>query len=100
MDLETIRRKRAECSEHKDVQQEPTPKMTCRRPAVLDPHVVFYGVEDLMEILGWSKHTVLELFHDPGFPGTNFGRSWRVEAEALREYFSVRRTKQNDKEAV
>ena len=51
----------------------------------------FYGVAELMDMLGWSKHTVLKLFGDPEFPAVDFGKRKVVESHALIEYFSRRR---------
>ena len=42
----------------------------------------FYTVDDLMQMLGWSKTTVLKLFNDPKFPSTDFGRNKVVEAHS------------------
>ena len=57
----------------------------------------FYTVDDLMQMLGWSKTTVLKLFNDPKFPSTDFGRNKVVEAHALVDYFSVRHEKARDR---
>jgi hypothetical protein len=54
-------------------------------------------VDDLMQMLGWSKTTVLKLFNDPKFPSTDFGRNKVVEAHALIDYFSVRHEKARDR---
>ena len=59
--------------------------------------VRFYTVDDLIDMLGWSKTTVLKLFNDPKFPATDFGRNKVVEAHALVEYFSVRHEKKRDR---
>ena len=50
-----------------------------------------------MQMLGWSKTTVLKLFNDPKFPSTDFGRNKVVEAHALIDYFSVRHEKARDR---
>lgn len=57
----------------------------------------FYTVDDLMQMLGWSKTIVLKLFNDPKFPSTDFGRNKVVEAHALIDYFSVRHEKARDR---
>lgn len=62
----------------------------------LSSEVRFYGIVDLMEMLGWSKHTVLKLFGDPEFPAVDFGKRKVVESHALIEYFSRRRVKKEE----
>ena len=55
--------------------------------------VRFYGIADLVDMLGWSRHTVLKLFCDPEFPAVDFGKRKVVESHALIEYFSIRRSR-------
>ncbi len=55
--------------------------------------VRFYGIADLVDMLGWSRHTVLKLFGDPEFPAVDFGKRKVVESHALIEYFSIRRSR-------
>ena len=55
--------------------------------------VRFYGIADLVDMLGWSRHTVLKLFGDPEFPAVDFGKRKVVESHALIEYFSRRRSR-------
>jgi len=62
----------------------------------LSSDVRFYKVEDLIEMTGWSEKTVLKLFADPEFPSADFGRTKVVEAHALIEYFSRKRTKKQE----
>ena len=62
----------------------------------LSSEVRFYGVAELMDMLGWSKHTVLKLFGDPEFPAVDFGKRKVVESHALIEYFSRRRVKKEE----
>lgn len=62
----------------------------------LSSEVRFYGVAELMDMLGWSKHTVLKLFGDPEFPAVDFGKRKVVESHALIEYFSRRRIRDEE----
>ena len=55
--------------------------------------VRFYTIDDLVKMLGWSKHTVQKLFNDPKFPAADFGRTKMVEAHALIDFFSKRNMK-------
>ncbi|MBE6719110.1 MAG: hypothetical protein E7571_00445 [Ruminococcaceae bacterium] len=59
--------------------------------------VRFYTMEDLKNMLGWSKDTIVKLFNDPKFPSSDFGREKVVEAHALIDYFSSKHTKRNDR---
>mgnify|MGYP000208466647 CR=1 FL=1 len=52
--------------------------------------VRFYTIDDLLKMLGWSKHIVQKLFNDPKFPAADFGRTKVVEAHALIDFFSKR----------
>ena len=90
--LDIIRQKREAISDM------PTPNTrdNARQP-FLSSEVRFYGVDDLVEMLGWSRHTVLKLFNDPEFPASDFGKAKIVEAHALIEYFSVRRCRDTDR---
>ena len=63
----------------------------------LSSEVKFYTVDELKELLGWSRDTVLKLFKDPKFPSSDFGREKVVEAHALIEYFSKKHTKELDR---
>ena len=62
----------------------------------LSSDVRFYNVEDVMKMTSWSEKTVLKLFADPEFPSADFGRTRVVEAHALIEYFSRKRTKKQE----
>lgn len=53
--------------------------------------VVFYAVEDVVKMTGWSQKTVLKLFNTEGFPYTDLGKRKLVEAHALMAYFAVSR---------
>ncbi len=61
-----------------------------------DSGVVFYTIEDLMSLLGWSRVIVQKLFNDPKFPAADFGKKKVVEKNALMKYFSVRHEKKYD----
>lgn len=65
--------------------------------AALSPEVKFYTIAEVKELTGWSEATVQKLYNDPTFPATDFGRTKLVEAHALINYFSQRRTKENSK---
>ena len=67
------------------------------KPSCLSSEVRFYGIAELVEMLGWSRHTVLKLFGDPEFPAVDFGKRKVVESHALIEYFSRRRTKKEER---
>lgn len=57
------------------------------RPIICD--IEFFNVEQLVEMTGWSRKTILNMFNnDPDFKGRNNGKSWIIEAHALIEYFS------------
>lgn len=62
-------------------------------PQYISSEVRFYNVQDMMEMSGWSENVIHKLFNDPEFPVADFGRAKIVEAHALINYFSVRRTK-------
>lgn len=55
----------------------------------------FLGVEDVMEMTKWSKHTVLKLFNTEGFPYTDFGKTKLVLWQAFNAYFMESRTREN-----
>ena len=57
----------------------------------LSSEAVFYSIEDVIKMTGWSKNVVQRLFNTEGFPCTNFGKRKLVEAHALVAYFSVSR---------
>ena len=56
--------------------------------------VIFYSVDDLIEMTGWSRQTVQRMFRDPEFHLLHFGRKQLIENHALIEYFSVKREKE------
>ena len=63
----------------------------------ISSEVKFYTIPDLIEMLGWSEITVQKMFNDPSFPAVDFGRQKVVEAHALINYFSTRRSKNTDR---
>ena len=63
----------------------------------ISSEVRFYKVDDIMKLTGWSENIVLKIFNDPQFPAADFGRAKVVEAHALIEYFSKRRSKRIEK---
>ena len=60
--------------------------------------VGFYTVSDVMGMTSWSKKVVLRLFNDPDFPAAELGKAKVVEAHALIDYFSVRRSREDPDE--
>ena len=62
----------------------------------LSSEAVFYSIEDVMKMTGWSKKVVQRLFNTQGFPYTNFGKKKLVEAHALVAYFSVSRLREDE----
>lgn len=59
---------------------------------LLSPEVIFYTIADIQERTHWSEATVQKMFNDPSFPSANFGRTKIVEAHALINYFSGKRS--------
>lgn len=53
----------------------------------------FLTIEDVMEITGYSKTTVLKLFNMKEFPACDFGKGKIVSEEAFWNFFSERRVK-------
>lgn len=63
---------------------------------VLSPEVIMYDVQDVMNMTGYSKKTVLKLFNDPELPKLNIGRKLLVEAHALIDYCARSHDKDED----
>ena len=59
----------------------------------ISSEVRFYSVKDVEEMTGWSKNIVLKIFNHPEFPAADFGKAKMVEAHALIDFFSARRSK-------
>lgn len=56
--------------------------------------ITFLTVDDMIEITGFSRKTVLNLFQDPDFPSCDFGKAQVVELNAAIIYFSVPRKRE------
>jgi hypothetical protein len=63
----------------------------------ISSEVRFYTITELAEMLGWGEMTVQKMFNDPSFPAVDFGKQKVVEAHALINYFSTRRSKETDR---
>lgn len=57
---------------------------------IITDEVRFYGIKDVVQLIGWSEKTVQKLFNDPKFPAADYGKNKVVEASALRKFFSER----------
>ena len=62
----------------------------------LSSEAIFYSIEDVMELTGWSKRVVQNLFNKRGFPSTNLGKRKLVESHALIAYFSEKRLREDE----
>lgn len=93
--LEMIRKQRQALQPERKKVDDKNEKI--EKPSCLSSEVRFYGIAELVEMLGWSRHTVLKLFGDPEFPAVDFGKRKVVESHALIEYFSRRRTKKEER---
>lgn len=54
---------------------------------------IFLTIADVMEITGWSKKTVEDLFNNPAFPCTDLGKKKLVLKAAFIRFFNERRCK-------
>ena len=52
---------------------------------------LFFNIEDVMKMTGWSRKTVEELFQHPEFPSTDLGRKQLVLKTSFINFFSVKR---------
>lgn len=98
--LEMIRKQRQALQPERkkvDDKNEKIDTSKIEKPSCLSSEVRFYGIAELVEMLGCSRHTVLKLFGDPEFPAVDFGKRKVVESHALIEYFSRRRTKKEER---
>ena len=98
--LEMIRKQRQALQPERKKEDDKNEKIDTskiEKPSCLSSEVRFYGIAELVEMLGWSRHTVLKLFGDPEFPAVDFGKRKVVESHALIEYFSRRRTKKEER---
>ena len=57
---------------------------------------LFFGIEDVCRITGWSKHTVETLFNHPAFPCTDIGKKKLVLKPAFIKFFMDRRCRDNE----
>lgn len=48
------------------------------------------AVSDVAEILRIGRNSAYDLFHQPGFPGLQVGRNFRVARDALRRWLEER----------
>ena len=58
---------------------------------------LFYTIEDIQKMTGWSKRTVENLFNDPAFPSTDIGRKKLILKFRFIDFFSTRRSKSEQK---
>lgn len=58
---------------------------------------LFYTIEDIQKMTGWSKRTVENLFNDPAFPSTDMGRKKLILKFRFIDFFSTRRSKSEQK---
>ena len=58
--------------------------------ARLDGGIRLYSIEDVMELTGYSKKKVQEIFNDPDLVVIDRGKRKFVEENVLRNYFSTR----------
>ena len=57
--------------------------------------ILFYDIQDVMKITGWSKKTVESLFLNSAFPCSDIGKRKLVLKTAFINFFSERRCKDN-----
>lgn len=62
----------------------------------LSSEAIFYSIEDVMQLTGWSRKVVQRLFNDKEFPYTNYGKRKLVESHALIAYFAVKRVRSDE----
>lgn len=58
---------------------------------------LFYSIEDIQKMTGWSKRTVENLFNNPAFPSTDIGRKKLILKFRFIDFFSTRRAKSEQK---
>lgn len=56
---------------------------------------VFYTIEQVSKLTGVNVCTIQKLFNSVDFPSCDIGKQKFIEANALKEYFTVRRSKEN-----
>lgn len=57
---------------------------------------LFFDIKDVIEITGWSKKTVEDLFNHPMFPCTDLGKRKLVLKTAFIKFFSDRRCRDDE----
>lgn len=62
----------------------------------LSSEAIFYSIEDVMKLTGWSRKVVQGLFNIKDFPCSNIGKRKIVEAHALIAYFAVKRPRSDE----
>lgn len=62
----------------------------------LSSEAIFYSIDDVIKLTGWSRKVVQRLFNAKDFPVTNLGKRKLVEAHALVAYFSVKRDRDDE----
>ena len=62
----------------------------------LSSEAVFYSIDDVIKMTGWSRKVVQRLFNAEDFPVSNLGKRKLVEAHALVAYFSVSRLREEE----
>lgn len=73
------------------INQEGLPGSNTTVVQYLSSEAIFYSIEDVIKMTGWSKKVVQRLFNSYDFPVTNLGKRKLVEAHALVAYFAVKR---------
>lgn len=71
--------------------------MTNEQKQFVSKEVVMLNIDDVVEITGWSKQVVRNTFaYDKDFPAIKKGKSYQVEASALKNYLSQRRNNKSE----
>ena len=65
----------------------------------ISSEVRFYTIDDVAKLTGWSERVIRKLFNDPSFPTSDYGKMKIVEAHALIDFFSSRRSRGNEKKS-
>lgn len=71
--------------------------MTNEQKQFVSKEVVMLNIDDVVELTGWSKQVVRNTFaYDKDFPAIKKGKSYQVEASALKTYLSQRRNNKSE----
>jgi len=66
---------------------------TKEQEEIVKKELILLDMEDVIKITGWCKKVVYNMFaHDKDFPAIKKGKKYLVELNALKKYFSERRT--------